>query len=125
MVCNSHRNSRNSSSYKYFQSKSSRRTKILEQFKIIEAKTKKEHNESYKIRYEVFVEEQGVPKELEIDDFDQTSITCLVKLEETYIATGRVVPLNTGIGKIGRMAIKKNFRNNTPCTKLCKKFLLI
>ena len=110
MVCNSHRNSRNSSSYKYFQSKSSWRTKILEKFKIIEAKTKKEHNESYKIRYEVFVQEQGVPKELEIDDYDENSITCLVTLGGTYIATGRVLPLNKVIGKIGRMAIRKNYR---------------
>lgn len=54
------------------------------------------------IRHEVFVVEQGVPQELEIDDMDEVSIHALA-----YDAAG--FPIGTGRlltdGHIGRMAV--------------------
>lgn len=59
------------------------------------------------IRYAVFVEEQGVPVELEWDDWDEPSwhaIAC----DDTGqpIATGRLLP----DGHIGRMAVLRSAR---------------
>ena len=56
------------------------------------------------IRYNVFVEEQGVPVELEWDDMDAASWHALAIAEDgTAVATGRLLP----DGHIGRMAVLK------------------
>jgi len=54
------------------------------------------------IRYAVFVEEQGVPVELEWDEWDEPSWHALAVLPDgTAVATGRLLP----DGHIGRMAV--------------------
>ncbi|GAA0835178.1 GNAT family N-acetyltransferase [Cupriavidus pauculus] len=54
------------------------------------------------IRYSVFVEEQGVPVELEWDDMDAPSWHALAFAQDgTPVATGRLLP----DGHIGRMAV--------------------
>lgn len=56
------------------------------------------------IRYTVFVEEQGVPVELEWDDMDAPSWHALAfAADGTPVATGRLLP----DGHIGRMAVLK------------------
>lgn len=56
------------------------------------------------IRYSVFVEEQGVPVELEWDDMDAPSWHALAfAADGTPVATGRLLP----DGHIGRMAVLK------------------
>lgn len=56
------------------------------------------------IRYTVFVEEQGVPVELEWDDMDAPSWHALALAQDgTPLATGRLLP----DGHIGRMAVLK------------------
>jgi len=56
------------------------------------------------IRYSVFVEEQGVPVELEWDDMDEPSWHALAfAADGTPVATGRLLP----DGHIGRMAVLK------------------
>ncbi|BFN37252.1 GNAT family N-acetyltransferase [Fidelibacter multiformis] len=64
-----------------------------------------------KIRYEVFVEEQKVPVEEEIDRFDPLSLHILVHLKTRNgvyepVATGRLIP----DGHIGRIAVLKGYR---------------
>ncbi|APW38172.1 4-hydroxybenzoyl-CoA thioesterase [Rhodoferax koreense] len=65
------------------------------------------------VRHEVFVEEQGIPKELEWDDADQTAVHAVVfnRLGQP-LATGRLLPQPgaPGVGRIGRMAVKKALR---------------
>jgi predicted GNAT family N-acyltransferase len=59
------------------------------------------------IRYAVFVEEQGVPVELEWDEWDEPSWHALAVLADgTAVATGRLLP----DGHIGRMAVLKSAR---------------
>ncbi|NOV23892.1 GNAT family N-acetyltransferase [Cupriavidus necator] len=59
------------------------------------------------IRYTVFVEEQGVPVELEWDEWDELSWHALALAEDgTPVATGRLLP----DGHIGRMAVLKPAR---------------
>lgn len=78
--------------------------------KIIEAKTKKELSKCLEIRTKVFVEEQSVPIDKEIDDLDKVGIHSLVLINHTAIATGRLIPLNDKNGKIGRMAVITEYR---------------
>lgn len=58
------------------------------------------------IRMEVFVHEQGVPAEEEMDDLDATAVHVLAWLDGEPVGTGRLVPLGSDRGKIGRMAVR-------------------
>jgi len=63
------------------------------------------------VRHEVFVEEQGIPKELEWDTDDATALHAVVfnRLGQP-LATGRLLTQAPGVGRIGRMAVKKALR---------------
>jgi predicted GNAT family N-acyltransferase len=59
------------------------------------------------IRFRVFVEEQGVPRSIEIDEQDPLCIHALAYDDrETPIGTGRLLP----DGHIGRMAVLEHWR---------------
>ena len=58
------------------------------------------------IRFEVFVREQRVPAEIELDDMDARSLHAIVFLEEKPVGTARLLP----DGHIGRMAVLKAHR---------------
>ena len=58
------------------------------------------------IRYEVFVDEQNVPEELEIDGLDGEAKHVLTFVDEVPIGTGRIL----SDGHIGRVAVLKNYR---------------
>jgi predicted GNAT family N-acyltransferase len=58
------------------------------------------------IRFTVFVEEQGVPREIELDEMDERSVHALAFEDGKAVATGRLLP----DGHIGRMAVLKDWR---------------
>lgn len=58
------------------------------------------------IRFTVFVEEQGVPPDIELDEQDAHSIHAIVFEGKQAVATGRLLP----DGHIGRMAVLKPWR---------------
>ena len=58
------------------------------------------------IRYEVFIDEQNVPEELEIDGLDGEAKHVLAFVDEVPIGTGRIL----SDGHIGRVAVLKNYR---------------
>jgi predicted GNAT family N-acyltransferase len=58
------------------------------------------------IRFSVFVEEQGVPLEIELDAIDAQCVHAVVFEDQTAVATGRLLP----DGHIGRMAVLKAWR---------------
>ena len=68
-----------------------------------------EFSAALQIRIEVFVEEQKVPLEEEHDMYDQTAQHFGVFLDERMVGTGRLI-LMGNIGKIGRVAILREFR---------------
>jgi len=59
-----------------------------------------------RIRYAVFVEEQGVPVEIELDEHDAVCIHALAFDGGAAVGTGRLLP----DGHIGRMAVLREFR---------------
>jgi len=58
------------------------------------------------IRYKVFVGEQKVPEELEIDGFDDQAKHVLAFVDGVPIGTGRIL----SDGHIGRVAVLKDYR---------------
>ena len=58
------------------------------------------------IRYEVFVDDQNVPEELEIDGLDGEAKHVLTFVDGLPIGTGRIL----SDGHIGRVAVLKNYR---------------
>lgn len=61
-----------------------------------------------RIRFAVFVEEQGVPAELEMDENDARCLHALAFSEGRAIGTGRLLP----DGHIGRMAVLREWRGH-------------
>lgn len=59
------------------------------------------------IRFTVFVEEQGVPFAIEIDEHDPLCVHALAFADGKPVGTGRLLP----DGHIGRMAVLKEWRN--------------
>jgi predicted GNAT family N-acyltransferase len=62
--------------------------------------------EAKRIRFAVFVEEQGVPAEVELDDMDTQCLHALAFEGDAAVGTGRLLP----DGHIGRMAVVKAWR---------------
>lgn len=62
------------------------------------------------LRWQVFVEEQGVPPELESDELDETACQALAFLNGLVSGTGRVVMLEGGEARVGRMAVHAGVR---------------
>ncbi|MBJ7380381.1 MAG: GNAT family N-acetyltransferase [Polynucleobacter sp.] len=61
---------------------------------------------AFPIREAVFVQEQQVPANLELDEFDPIAWHALAKLKGADVGTARLLP----DGKIGRMAVLKPYR---------------
>lgn len=61
--------------------------------------------EAYSIRKRVFIEEQGVPEEMELDEYDPSAWHALAYLDSECIGTARLVTLPGSVGRIGRMAV--------------------
>lgn len=71
------------------------------------------------LRRQVFVIEQHVPEELEIDEEDRVAFHLLMLKDEEAVATLRLLPHGESI-KIGRVAVKKGFRKQGIGTRLMK-----
>jgi predicted GNAT family N-acyltransferase len=76
------------------------------------------------IRIEVFVEEQGVPVELEMDEFDNEAIHVLAYIDGVPAGCGRLL-LKGEEAKIGRVAVRKSMRRNAIGTGICKLLISI
>ena len=71
------------------------------------------------LRREVFIVEQNVPEELEIDEDDRTAFHLLMLKDDEAVATLRLVPHGESI-KIGRVAVRRTYRKKGLGTGLMK-----
>lgn len=63
------------------------------------------------LRTQVFVQEQGVPQDMEWDEMDAHCLHgVLCNRMGTAVATGRLLPSKDGVAKIGRMAVMRQMR---------------
>jgi predicted GNAT family N-acyltransferase len=65
--------------------------------------------ESYAVRRNVFVEEQGVAPELEYDGLDAAAKHVIARVDDQVIGTARLV-VEGDVGRVGRMAVLKTYR---------------
>jgi predicted GNAT family N-acyltransferase len=77
--------------------------------RVVIAVSQQERADALSVRLAVFVEEQGIPREEELDELDEVAVHCVGYAGDTPIATGRLV-LSDGYGKIGRMAVLREHR---------------
>lgn len=68
------------------------------------------YKDAIKIRKKVFVEEQLVPPELEIDDLENQTLHVIGYLENKAVSTARIYKKNTTTFKIQRVAVLMYFR---------------
>lgn len=75
---------------------------------------------AYAIRIRVFVREQGVPEEIELDEDDPKAIHLLATVNGKPVGTARIV-IKNGRAKIGRMAVLKSYRGRGVGSALLKR----
>jgi predicted GNAT family N-acyltransferase len=84
-------------------------------FNIMMITDPKDREKAYAIRREVFVAEQKVPEELELDAYDKQESTkhvLLVDKEQKAVGTARFRPYSHGMLKIERVAVLAENRGN-------------
>lgn len=76
------------------------------------------------LRQQVFVMEQGVPVDIEIDHYDTTPHECIHVLildeDKNAAATGRLVSYVENIGKLQRIAVRGDLRGSGIGRKIVK-----
>jgi predicted GNAT family N-acyltransferase len=80
---------------------------------IIHVRSQSELNQCFSIRKKVFVEEQGVPADLEIDEFDVSPDACghiLLLSDGQPAGTGRWRQYNADTAKLQRLAVLVEYR---------------
>lgn len=82
--------------------------------------SKEELKHAFGIRIRVFVKEQGVPEEIELDGDDERAFHFLAFTEGKPIGTARVV-MRRGSAKVGRMAVLKTRRRRGVGATLLKR----
>ena len=80
---------------------------------------------AFLVRQEVFIQEQKVPAELELDEFDPLATHALAYLNERCIGTARLVNLGGGKAQIGRMAVLALFRSRGVGSLLLDKLIAL
>lgn len=91
---------------------------------IYRVKTENEMKVVHDIRMEVFVGEQGVPVELEMDGLDNGAIHVLAFVDGIPAGCARML-LHGEEAKIGRVAVKKSMRRYGLGTGMCKLLISI
>ena len=76
---------------------------------VIIAATSAQRDDAFAVRIAVFVDEQGIARGDELDDFDASATHCVAYVDGTPAAAGRLL-LFEDYGKIGRMAVLASHR---------------
>ncbi|MDN7244382.1 GNAT family N-acetyltransferase [Planococcus shenhongbingii] len=74
------------------------------------AETPIEKEQAFNVRRKVFVEEQGIPLHIELDEFDDSAVHFVAYELEQPIAAARIRELEMGIGKIERVCVLPEYR---------------
>jgi len=83
----------------------------------------KASEDAYAIRHEVFIQEQGVPEDMELDKHDPGADHALAYQKGQCVATARLVRLDANSAQIGRMAVLVALRGQGIGTAMLKKLL--
>ena len=83
---------------------------MMENLVVKLAETEDERRGAFDLRIQVFVHEQGVPAEEELDSEDATATHAVALLDGEVVGTGRMVPAEPRSARIGRMAVRNEWR---------------
>ena len=100
-----------------------RKAKLSSAVKIKRVSSQLELVQALTIRIRVFVREQRVPAEIELDTDDQQAIHFLAIKSGQAVGTARAV-MRHGDAKIGRMAVLKSYRRKGIGAALLKRAIL-
>ena len=65
-----------------------------------------------RVRHAVFIQEQGIPADIEVDELDATAVHVVLRNRLGMpVATGRLLQHAPGEGRIGRMAVERALRS--------------
>lgn len=78
--------------------------------KVTIAETAAEKEQAFEVRRKVFVEEQGVPLHIEMDEYDDAATHFAGFNLEQPIAAARIRETDSGIGKIERVCVLEEYR---------------
>ncbi len=93
--------------------------------KILRVTSQSMMDEAYKVRFDVFVHEQHVPQELELDEYDDQAIHVIALNEQDEtVGCGRLI-LHAPTAKIGRVAVKKDYRKQHYGKAICEELIRI
>ena len=76
---------------------------------VIIASTEQQREDAFAVRIAVFVDEQQIPREEELDELDAVAVHCVGYAGGAPVAAGRLVP-DAGYAKVGRMAVLLSHR---------------
>ena len=74
--------------------------------------TESELEGAIEVRFRVFVSEQSVPPEEELDEADATATHAIALYQDQVVGTGRLVSREDGVGQVGRMAVDQPWRRH-------------
>ena len=83
-----------------------------------------DYSEAMKVRYTVFVEEQGVPFENEADEYDKIAYHAVMLNADKAIGCGRIYFKND-YAKLGRVAVLPEYRRKGHALKICGELINI
>jgi predicted GNAT family N-acyltransferase len=84
--------------------------KASQAIEVVAITTPAQLEQAYAIRRRVFIEEQRVPEEIELDAEDASAFHALAFKDGAPVGTGRMLPHGDGEVKIGRMAVLRELR---------------
>lgn len=87
-------------------------------------KTQEDMNMVYGIRREVFIDEQGVPEEIEMDGLDVQAVHVLSLVNGVPAGCGRLLQ-DGADARIGRVAVRKDMRRSGIGEGICKLLISI
>jgi predicted GNAT family N-acyltransferase len=92
--------------------------------RVKQVSSRKELEKAFAIRIRVFVREQGVPEEIEMDRDDERAMHLLALSGKHAVGTARVV-MRRKSAKIGRMAVLKSYRQRGVGKKLLRRAIAL
>jgi predicted GNAT family N-acyltransferase len=79
-------------------------------WRVIRVRTTAEREEALGIRYEVFVDEQGVPVDREKDEYDEDAIHFVAYDSTQPVGVARLREYDDNVGKVERVAVRDEYR---------------
>ena len=92
--------------------------------KIVRVSSDQQYAAVLSIREEVFVNEQGVPRDIEQDELDKCAVHVLALNDECAVGCGRIVFMD-GYAKLGRIAVRKHMRHRGVGRRICEELINI